>query len=73
MNSMAIPDLEITDVSAYLLDNPQPWLLVRIETDASVTGANEVPRTRHDPADIERLGERLVGAGYDALKFSPLQ
>lgn len=55
-------DLEITGVENHLVDGPRPWLLVRVETDAGVTGIGEVPRTRHDPADVERLGEQLLGA-----------
>ena len=55
-------DLEITGVDAHLLEGPRPWLLVRVETDAGVTGVGEVPRTRHDPGEVERLGERLIGA-----------
>ena len=55
-------DLTITDVDTHLLEGPRPWLLVRVETDAGVTGIGEVPRKRHTPADVERLAERLVGA-----------
>jgi galactonate dehydratase len=55
-------DLTIMDVDTHLLEGPRPWLLVRVETDAGVTGIGEVPRKRHTPADVERLAERLVGA-----------
>ena len=54
-------DLTITNVEAHLLDGPRPWLLVRVETDAGVTGIGEVARTHHRPAEVERLGQRLVG------------
>jgi L-alanine-DL-glutamate epimerase-like enolase superfamily enzyme len=54
-------ELRITEVDAFLIEGPRPWLLVRVETDGGVTGIGEVPRTRHTPADVERLGERLVG------------
>ena len=55
-------DLTIMDIDTHLLEGPRPWLLVRVETDAGVTGIGEVPRKRHTPADVERLAERLVGA-----------
>lgn len=55
-------DLTITDVEAFLLEGPRPWLFVRVETDAGVTGIGEVPRTRHTPADVERVAERMIGA-----------
>ena len=55
-------NLTIMDVDTHLLEGPRPWLLVRVETDAGVTGIGEVPRKRHTPADVERLAERLVGA-----------
>lgn len=55
-------ELTITDVDTHLLEGPRPWLFVRVETDAGVTGIGEVPRKRHTPADVERLAERLVGA-----------
>jgi len=54
-------DLEITDVEAVLVEGPRPWLFVRIDTDSDVTGIGEVPRTRHEPGDVEQLGERLIG------------
>jgi galactonate dehydratase len=55
-------DLSITDVDVHVLEGPRPWLFVRVETDTGPTGVGEVPRTRHRPGDVERLGERLVGA-----------
>ncbi|MFB6296471.1 MAG: mandelate racemase/muconate lactonizing enzyme family protein [Halobacteriales archaeon] len=59
-------DLEITGVDVHLLEGPRPWLIVRVETDAGVTGVGEVPRwapgRRVETADVRRLGERLVGA-----------
>jgi galactonate dehydratase len=55
-------DLEITGVDTHLLEGPRPWLLVRVETDAGITGFGEVPRTRHRAGEVKRLGERLVGA-----------
>jgi galactonate dehydratase len=54
-------DLTITDVTIHPIEGPRPWLFVRLETDAGITGIGEVPRRRHQVAAVERLGERLVG------------
>ena len=53
--------LTITDVEAWLLEGPRPWLLVRVHTDAGVTGIGEIARTTHIPEDVVRLGENLIG------------
>ena len=53
--------LTITDVDVHILEGPRPWSIVRVETDVGIEGIGEVPRTRHRPGDIERLGERLIG------------
>lgn len=55
-------DLRITAVKATLVEGPRPWLFAFVHTDAGITGIGEVPRTTHRPADVERLGERIVGA-----------
>jgi galactonate dehydratase len=63
-----VSDISITAVEAFALEGPRPWLFVRVETDAGITGIGEVPRTAHTapdvvgPATVERFGERLVGA-----------
>jgi L-alanine-DL-glutamate epimerase-like enolase superfamily enzyme len=54
-------EIEVTAVDVRVLEGPRPWAFVFVETDAGVTGIGEVPVTRHTAADIERIGERLVG------------
>jgi galactonate dehydratase len=54
-------DLTVTDTAVHVLEGPRPWTIVRVETDAGVTGIGEVPVTRHHTEAVERLGERLVG------------
>lgn len=53
-------DLSITDIHVHMLEGPRPWAIVRVETDEGIEGIGEVPRTRHRPGDIERVGERLL-------------
>lgn len=54
--------LTITDTAVRHLEGPRPWMFVEVETNTGITGIGEVPRTRHSPEDVERLGERLIGA-----------
>jgi galactonate dehydratase len=55
-------DLTITDVTVHPIEGPRPWFFVQLATDAGVTGVGEIPRRRHQVSEVERLGERLVGA-----------
>ena len=58
-------DVEITDVETYLVANPwKPWVFVRLETDAGVTGLAEA--TTHDKprtvaAAIEEMSDFFIG------------
>ena len=58
-------DVRITDVETYLVANPwKPWVFVRVETDAGVTGLAEA--TTHDKprtvaAAIEEMSDYFVG------------
>ncbi|WP_458187054.1 galactonate dehydratase [Haladaptatus sp. NG-WS-4] len=58
-------DVRITDVETYLVANPwKPWVFVRLETDAGVTGLAEA--TTHDKprtvaAAIEEMSDYFVG------------
>ncbi|MFB6218557.1 MAG: enolase C-terminal domain-like protein, partial [Halobacteriaceae archaeon] len=54
-------ELTVTDVGVHVLEGHRPWTLVRVETDAGVTGIGEVPVTRHTAPEVERVAERLVG------------
>ena len=68
-------DVEITDVQTTMVDGNFPWTLVRVYTDAGVTGTGEaywgagvpelIERMRpflrgENPLDIDRLYEHLV-------------
>ena len=68
-------DVEITDVQTTIVDGNYPWTLVRVYTDAGITGIGEsywgvgepeiiermVPfLTGENPLDIDRLFEHLV-------------
>ncbi|MEF8812231.1 MAG: mandelate racemase/muconate lactonizing enzyme family protein [Halovenus sp.] len=68
-------DIEITDVQTAMVDGNFPWTLVRVYTDAGVTGTGEaywgagVPElvermvpflVGENPLDIDRLHEHLV-------------
>jgi len=68
-------DLEITDVQTTMVDGNFPWTLVRVYTDAGITGTGEaywgagVPEliermkpfvVGENPLDIDRLFEHLV-------------
>jgi len=70
-----IRDAEITDVQSTIVDGNYPWTLVRVYTDAGVTGTGEAywgaalpeiierctPWLRgENPLDIDRLYEHLV-------------
>jgi len=58
-------DVEITDVETYLVANPwKPWVFVRLETDAGITGLAEA--TTHDKprtvaAAIEEMSDFFIG------------
>jgi galactonate dehydratase len=58
-------DVSITDVETYLVANPwKPWVFVRLETDAGVTGLAEA--TTHDKprtiaAAIDEMSKFFVG------------
>ncbi|MFB6136817.1 MAG: mandelate racemase/muconate lactonizing enzyme family protein [Halobacteriaceae archaeon] len=58
-------DVEITDVETHVVANPwKPWVFVRVETDAGVTGLAEA--TTHDKprtvaAAIEEMSHFFVG------------
>ena len=74
-NSRGPRDVEITDVQTTMVDGNFPWTLVRVYTDAGVTGTGEAywgagvpelvermtPFLRgENPLDIDRLYEHLV-------------
>jgi galactonate dehydratase len=58
-------DVEITDVETYIVANPwKPWVFVRLETDAGVSGLAEA--TTHDKprtvaAAIDEMSDYFVG------------
>jgi L-alanine-DL-glutamate epimerase-like enolase superfamily enzyme len=71
----SILDAEITDVQTTMVDGNYPWILVRIYTDAGVTGTGEsywgggdtsvIDRMKlfllgENPVDIDRLYEHLI-------------
>ncbi|WP_227378700.1 mandelate racemase/muconate lactonizing enzyme family protein [Haladaptatus halobius] len=56
-----VRDAEITDVQTTMVDGNYPWILVRVYTDAGVTGTGEAYWGGGDTAIIERMKPFLVG------------
>jgi D-xylonate dehydratase len=54
-------DVEITDVQTTMVDGNYPWILVRVYTDAGVTGTGEAYWGGGETAIIERMTPFLVG------------
>jgi gluconate/galactonate dehydratase len=54
-------DVEITDVQTMMVDGNFPWTLVRVYTDAGVTGTGEAYWGAGVPELIERMRPFLVG------------
>jgi len=54
-------DVEITDVQTAMVDGNFPWTLVRVYTDADVTGTGEAYWGAGVPELIERMTPFLVG------------
>jgi len=54
-------DVEITDVQTTMVDGNFPWTLVRVYTDAGVTGTGEAYWGAGVPALVERMTPFLVG------------
>lgn len=62
LNRPRIPlDVEITDVQTTMIDGNFPWTLVRIYTDAGITGTGEAYWGAGVPELIERMVPFLVG------------
>ncbi len=60
-NSRGRRDVEITDVQTTMVDGNFPWTLVRVYTDAGVTGTGEAYWGAGIPELIERMTPFLVG------------
>ncbi|AGB38894.1 mandelate racemase/muconate lactonizing enzyme family protein [Natronococcus occultus] len=54
-------DVEITDVQTTMVDGNYPWILVRVYTDAGVTGNGECYWGGGDAEIIERMAPFIVG------------
>ncbi len=56
-----IRDAEITDVQTVIVDGNYPWILVRVYTDAGITGTGEAYWGGATPEIVERITPFLVG------------
>ncbi|RQG95362.1 mandelate racemase/muconate lactonizing enzyme family protein [Natrarchaeobius chitinivorans] len=54
-------DLEITDVSRLVVQGNFPWSLVKVETDAGITGIGETFVGEESSDVARRVGELIVG------------
>ena len=54
-------DVEITDVQTTMIDGNFPWTLVRVYTDAGVTGTGEAYWGAGVPELIERMRPMIIG------------
>jgi len=54
-------DVEITDVRTAIVDGNYPWTLVRVETDAGISGIGEAYWGAGEPEIIERMAPFLEG------------
>jgi len=55
------PDPEIVDVQTTMVDGNYPWVLVRVYTDAGVTGTGEAYWGGGDDAIVDRMKPFLIG------------
>jgi len=55
------PDAEIVDVQTTMVDGNYPWVLVRVYTDAGVTGTGEAYWGGGDDAIVDRMKPFLIG------------
>lgn len=53
--------VEITDVQTTMVDGNYPWILVRVYTDAGITGTGEAYWGGGDDAIIERMAPFVIG------------
>jgi D-xylonate dehydratase len=60
-NSRGDRDVEITDVQTTMVDGNYPWILVKVYTDAGVSGIGEAYWGGGDDAIIDRMAPFLVG------------
>jgi len=60
-------DVEITDVQTTMVDGNFPWTLVRIYTDAGITGTGEAYWGAGAPELIERMKAFLQGETDESL------
>ena len=61
---IVMPDLEITNVEAAIAANPwKPWVFVRVETDAGITGYGEATTMPPERGidRVNRFGDGLIG------------
>jgi D-xylonate dehydratase len=54
-------DVKITDIQTTMVDGTYPWILVRVYTDAGITGTGEAYWGGGDAAIIERMKPFIIG------------
>jgi D-xylonate dehydratase len=54
-------DVQITDIQTTMVDGNYPWILVRVYTDAGITGTGEAYWGGGDAAIIERMKPFIIG------------